>query len=94
MKEDFKKAFDSIHRGKILSILKAYGMPESLVNAIEDIYSDTRAKVLSPDGETKYFSITAGVLKGDTLPPYLFIIVMDYALRKPSRERRKSLGSN
>ena len=62
---DFKKAFDSIHRGKMLCILKAYGIPESLVNAVEDIYSDTKAKVLSPDGETKYFSITAGVLQGD-----------------------------
>ena len=58
---DFKKAFYSIHRGKILCILKAYGIPESLVNAIEGIYSDTKAKVLSLDGETKYFSITAGV---------------------------------
>ena len=52
---DFKKAFDSIHRGKMLCILKAYGIPENLVNAIEDIYSDTKAKVLSPDGETRVF---------------------------------------
>ena len=25
---DFKKAFDSIHRGKLLEILRAYGIPE------------------------------------------------------------------
>ena len=89
---DFKKAFDSIHRGKMLCILKAYGILESLVNATEDIYSDTKAKVLSPDGETKYFSITAGVLQGDTLAPYLFIIVMDYALRKALNGKEEELG--
>ena len=31
--------------------------------------------------ETEYFDIIAGVLKGDTLAPYLFIISLDYMLR-------------
>ena len=89
---DFKKAFDSIHRGKMFCILKAYGIPEGLVNAIEDIYSDTKAKVLSADGETECFSIAAEVLQGDTLAPYLFIIVMDYALRKALKGKEEELG--
>ena len=38
-------------------------------------------KVRSPDGDTDYFDIVAGVLKGDTLAPYLFIICLDYVLR-------------
>ena len=38
-------------------------------------------KVRSPDGDTDYFNIVAGVLQGDTLVPYLFIICLDYALR-------------
>ena len=76
----------------MLWILKAYGIPGSLVSAIEDIYCDTKAKVLSPDGQTKYFSITAGVLQGGTLAPYLFIIVMDYALRKALKGKDEELG--
>ena len=35
----------------------------------------------SPDGDTEYFDIVAGVLQGDTLTPYLFIICLDYVLR-------------
>ena len=31
--------------------------------------------------ETEYFDIVAGVLQGDTLAPYLFIISLDYVLR-------------
>ena len=38
-------------------------------------------KVHPPDGDTDYFSIVAGVLQGDTLAPYLFIICLDYILR-------------
>ena len=38
-------------------------------------------KVRSPDGDTDYFDIVAGVLQGDTLAPYLFIICLDYILR-------------
>ena len=35
---DFKKAFDSIHRGKLMKILEAYGIPEKLVKAIAVLY--------------------------------------------------------
>ena len=38
-------------------------------------------KVHSLDGDTEYFDIVAGVLQGDTLAPYLFIICIDYVLR-------------
>ena len=34
-----------------------------------------------PNGDTDYFEIVAGVLQGDTLAPYLFIICLDYVLR-------------
>ena len=89
---DFKKAFDTIHRGKMLKILTAYGIPEQLVNAIASTYTGTKAKVLSPDGETKLFEIQAGVLQGDTLAPYLFVIVVDYALRDAISGREEELG--
>ena len=38
-------------------------------------------KVRSPDGDTEYFDIVAGVLQGDTLAPYFYIICLDYVLR-------------
>ena len=38
-------------------------------------------KIRSPDGDTDYFDIVAGVLQGDTLAPYLFIICLDCVLR-------------
>ena len=65
---DFTKAFDSIHR-------------KETVAAITILYRNTKVKVRSPDWDTDYFDIVAGVLQGDTLAPYLFIICLHYVLR-------------
>ena len=90
---DFRKAFDSIHRGKMCKILSAYGIPIKIVSAIKSMYETTWAKVISPDGETEAFKIQAGVLQGDTLAPFLFIIVLDYCLRSAIPEdRAQELG--
>ena len=75
-----------------MKILKAYGIPDRLVRAIEVMYTDTKAKVLSPDGETELFDILAGVLQGDTLAPYLFVIALDYALRNALNGKEEDLG--
>ena len=89
---DFKKAFDSVHRGKMIKILRSYGIPDKIVNAIEASYASTRAKVYSPDSVTEEFDIVKGVLQGDTLSPYLFVIILDYALRKAIKGSEKELG--
>ena len=43
------------------------------------------------DGDTDYFNIVAGILQGDTLASYLFIICLDYMLRI-SIDRMKENG--
>ena len=45
------------------------------------LYKNTKVKIHSPDGNTDYFNIVAGVLQGDTLALYLFIICLDNMLR-------------
>ena len=63
-------------------ILKAYGIPSSIVDAIKLIYENSAAQVITPDGETSFFNIFAGIFQGDTLTPFLFIVVLDYALKE------------
>ena len=62
-------------------ILLAYGLPKETIAAITILYKNIKVKVCSLDGDTEYFDIVAGVLQGDTLAPYLFIICLDYVLR-------------
>ena len=71
----------------MLKILRAYGIPEQLVNAIGQMYENTIAKVVSD-----LFGLLAGVLQGDTLVPYLFVIALDYVLRIAIDDREEDLG--
>ena len=70
--------------------LLAYGLPKETVAAKTILYRNTKVKVRSPDGDTEYFDIVAGVLQGDTLPPYLFIICQDYVLRTSTDKIREN----
>ena len=49
--------------------------------------SGTRAKVVTPGGDFKEFAIEAGVIQagvinGDAVASYLFVITLDYSLRQ------------
>ena len=77
---DFAKAFDFIHRGNMEQIRLAYGLPKETVAAIMIQCRKTKVKVCFLDGNTDYFDIVPGVLQGDTLAPYLFIICLDNVL--------------
>ena len=68
------------------------GILDKLVYAINVSYANTRAKLYSPDDVSEEFDIVAGVLQVDTLSPYLFIIVLDYALRKAINGHEEELG--
>ena len=65
----------------MLKILAAYGIPPEIVNAIRVMYENTSALVMTPEGNTDIFKIDSGVLQGDPLAPFIFIICLDYALR-------------
>ena len=78
---DFSKAFDSVDRRALRDILAFYGIPVTVINAIMSLYTDTTACVRTSTGCTDEFDTTSGVLQGDTLAPYLFVIVMDYIMR-------------
>ena len=55
-------------------------------------YENLKAKVKSVDRETDYFKIHAGVMQGDTLAPFLFILVLDHAMTKAINGRELELG--
>ena len=48
-------------------ILLAYSLPKETVAAITILNRNTKVKVHSPDGDTGYFNIVAGVLQGNML---------------------------
>ena len=76
----------------MFKILKAGDIPLKLMKSIETIYKNTKAKVITPDGETSHFDIKSRVLQGVTLAPYLFVIILDYTMRQTYKDRENDLG--
>ena len=75
---DFKKAFDSIDRDMMFAILRHYGIPQQIVDAIRTLYDGSSSQVYVQGQLSNKFNITTGILQGDVLAPFLFIIVIDY----------------
>ena len=59
----------------------AYGLPKESVTTIIMLYKNLTAMILLPDGNTEFFDIVSGVLLGDILVLYLFIICLDCILQ-------------
>ena len=79
---DFQKAFDSVNREKMWKILRNYGVPEKIVNIIKCLYDGSTSVGRVEGILSKEFLVTTEVFQGDTLAPFLFIIVLDFALQK------------
>ena len=82
---DFKKTFDSVDRNKLF--------PDSPCvwhwHPREDrqSHADDVCKHLCSCIDSRNFNTRTGVLQADPLAPYLFIIVLDYALRTAIDDR-------
>ena len=50
------------------------------------MYSDTSACISTEPGPAEWLKATCGDLQDDTPSPYLFIVLLDYTLKKTLRE--------
>ena len=76
----------------MFAILRHYGIPDKIVQAIRVLYENSTSSVFVDGKLSKEFSITTGVLQGDVLAPTLFIIVMDYIMRLASKDNEGDFG--
>uniref|UniRef100_A0A3Q0SHP5 Reverse transcriptase domain-containing protein n=1 Tax=Amphilophus citrinellus TaxID=61819 RepID=A0A3Q0SHP5_AMPCI len=79
---DFKKAFDSVHRDSLWKIARSYGIPDQLVKVFRSLYSNFSCCVQTEQGTTEFFTIETGVRQGCILSPFLFLLTIDFVLRK------------
>ena len=61
-------------------ILLAYDLTKETIVAIMMLYKNTSKRPFT-GWRHRLLDIVAGVLQGDTLAPYMFIICLDYGLR-------------
>jgi len=79
---DFRKAFDSVHRPSLWKILTYYGIPERFINIFKALYDNSSCCVKTASGYTEFFEIVSGVRQGCILSLFLFIIVIDFVMRR------------
>ena len=79
---DFEKAFYSIHRDSLWKIMKTYGIPEKMINLIKVFYGDFKCSVIDEGETSEWFDIKTGVKQGCNMSGLLFLIAMDWIMRR------------
>ena len=83
---DYEKAFDSVDRRTLWKLLRHYGVPEKIVNIIQNSYDGLQCKVMHGGQLTDAFPVRTGVRQGCLLSPFLFLLVIDWIMKNSTSE--------
>ena len=92
---DFSKAFDSVDHKAMRRILEWWSIPPLFVNIMMTMVQEHKLYIRH-DGELSENPITplSGVLQGDTMAPYIFILCMDIILQQLETEWGASIEND
>ena len=88
---DFEKAFDSVHRESLWNIMRSYGIPGKMVRVIADIYEDFECAVIDGSETSDWFKIKSGVKQGCVMSGFLFLLALDWIMRKVTAYKRRGI---
>jgi len=78
---DFKQAYGSINREKLILILEEFKIPRKLINLIGMTLRNTTGRVKVQNMMTEEFAINKVLRQGDALSTQLFNVVLDKVIR-------------
>ena len=88
---DFEKAFDSAHRESLWNIMRIYGIPDKMVRAIAGIYAGFECAVVEVNVTSDWFMIKSGVKQGCVMSGFLFLLCLDWVMRKATADKRRGI---
>ena len=88
---DFEKAFDSIDRGILWEIMREYGIPSKLITMVKAMYEQSKCAVVDGSGCYDWFDVKTGVKQGCCMSGFLFLLVIDWVMRRTSEGRRTGI---
>ena len=72
-------------------ILRHYGVPNKVVNLIKNSYSGMTCRVVHGGQLTRNFEVKTGVRQGCILSPLLFLLTIDWAMRKTTEQKKTGI---
>ena len=88
---DYEKEFDSLDRDTLRKLLQHYGIPNKLISLIRNSYEDMACRVIHARQLTDSFMVKTGVRQGCLLSPFLFLLAIDWIMKKTTKYRRSGI---
>jgi len=79
---DYEKAFDSVAREVLWKLLRHYGIPEKYITLKQKTYEKCTCRVIHNGVLSELFEKLTGVRQGCLLSPFLFLLVIDWIMRR------------
>ncbi|VDP42014.1 unnamed protein product [Schistosoma mattheei] len=81
---DYEKAFDSVDRTTLWKPLRHYGVPQKIINIIQNSYDGLNCKIVHGGQLTKSFEVKTGVRRCCLLSPFLLLLMTDWTIKAPT----------
>ena len=92
---DLRKAYDSVNRSILWSVLQhCYHLPPKLLTIIKALHENTSAAVRSYGKTSEQFPVSVGVKQGCVLAPTLFNLFFDAVIRLAISDYHPGVGLN
>ncbi|VDP42148.1 unnamed protein product [Schistosoma curassoni] len=91
IKQDYEKPFDRVDRTTLWKLLRHYGVPQKIVNIIQNSYDGLNCKIVHEGQVTDSFEVKTGVRQGCLLSPFLFLLVIDWIMKRSTSEGKHGI---
>ena len=89
-----KKLLTQYTAKDLWKIMKAFGIPDKLIRMVEIMYEDFECSVLDEGEQTRWFKITTGVKQGCVMSGFLFLLAVDWVMRRTTEGQRNGIRWN
>ena len=90
---DFKSAYDSVHRRKMLKVLEKFDIPGKLIRLVKMTLEQTSSVVRVENQETEEFIVRKGLRQGDPVSALLFNLALEGVIRSSGINRQGTLNT-